>query len=126
MIPMQYALRRRMMVSGGSRTFTVTLVGTFYITKNSYAEVVIDGVTYNSARTIEVPAGTAITINSKIPSYSASHPSTISVNGSVVASATAPSQVITYTHIVNSDCLIESNHVVPGTFREYFAITLTT
>lgn len=90
---------------------TITIAGN----GGAYAHAVIDGVTYNTATTVEVPIGTVIScVTDCYTGYTLT--STISVNYQAVASGVA----VTYDYTVVSDATITLSTKIPAPTVPYY------
>ena len=127
MIPMQYALRRKMIgTAQAEQKVIVRLTGAFVITAGRYyGSVIINGVTYDTSQEIEVAKGTVITLKTYTEGYSSTYVSTITHNGTVVAKQTNREQTLTYDYAVNGDCTITGT-VRSGGLVNAVRLTLTT
>lgn len=130
-IPKKWALRRRILateIKAAQQNLTIQLFGEFYQNSTSYAEMVVDGRTYNTAQIITAPKGTVVTLRIKVNSWynNLEYDSQIIVNGSVVARATVSGQLLTYNYTVNEDCTIESYIHYTGWGSNSYAFRVTT
>lgn len=123
-IPQIWALRRRLRIDATPRAATITMTGSFAIGNNENA-VIIEGVTYNSAQSIEVPLGTVIQLKVRRMGFSSNALTRIEVNGAVVAQQTGASQTLTYDYTVVSDCVIEGFFVASSFQGDTYGIRLT-
>lgn len=112
-IPKKWALRRRILateIKAAQQNPTIQLFGEFYQNSYTYAEMVVDGIKYNTAQTIAVPKGTIVTLRIQVNAWydNLEYDSQIIVNGTVVVRATTSGQLLSYNYTVNEDCTIES------------------
>lgn len=131
-IPQKYALRRRILASGGIQAqpnLTIQLLGTFYYNEKSYAAVMVGGNKYDVPQTITVTSGSVITliVQPGVFFNSSTKDAQIVVNNEIKAIDKGTLQLLTYDYTVNEDCVIESAVLAEAmSGNKTFALRLTT
>lgn len=121
-IPIQYALRRRMMATG-KKKYTITTSGTFSGSMSSYSAITLpDGTVVKSSGTYEVNAGDTIILSVAIGmAHDTNYYATITIDGQTVVKFQDLNTTKTYSHVVNSDINISA--AIRGYFMPRLSLT---
>lgn len=122
MIPLQFALRRRMMAMG-KKKYTITASGTFSGSMSSYSAITLpDGTVVKSSGTYEVNAGDTIILSVTIGmARDTNYYATITIDGQTVVKFQDLNTTKTYSHAVNSDVNISA--AIRGNFMPQLKLT---
>ena len=136
MIPLQFALRRRMMMAAAKKTYFITVTGAFQATTGQYYGTVDIRPTINGVRcgvgTYEVEEGAIITLYCGAYSIQEWGTGTITVDGTQKASVSGDynnwqtTYYASYAHTVISDCTIRGAVSVNTHSKGYGNTTMTT
>lgn len=123
MIPLQFALRRRMMMAGGNKKCIITTSGTFSGYASSYSAITLpDGTVVNKSGTYEVNVGDTIILSVAIGNASDTrYYAQITVEGKSVVRFQDMNTRKTYEYIVNSNITITGR--IQGNFMPQLVLT---